>query len=135
MMACLHIEREVHAEIIRHPITVAVGVIDLVHSQLLVVILSGRNGSRATGAIIGIQRQAVSAGELIVTHKLEVVRFVIFRWIPVAIVNRTLDALVVLTKEGALVSVAYPSDQLELRLLGFQFHPIGITFGIDDIGF
>ena len=135
VMAGLHIERKVHAEIVRHTVTVSVGIESLGSTQLLVVILSCRHGCRTSGAIVHVQRQAISTGELVVAHKLEIMRFVIFCRIPVTIIYRTSNTLVVLTKEGTRISITNPSVQSTSWFLGFQFHSISITFSIDDIRF
>ena len=99
MMARLYIESKIKTEVIGNPVTVTVRVVHLHGLQSLVVILSGRNGSRATRTIIHIERHTVTTGKLIVSHQLEVMRFVILRRIPVSTIDRAGYARVILAQE------------------------------------
>ena len=131
VMTVFHIERKVHTEIIGYTITVSIRIEHLSCTQFLVIILSCRNCSRTTGTIIHVQRQTITTGKLIITHQLEIMRFVIFSRIPVTAIYRFHNTTVFLTKECARISIVYPTVQLTLRLLHLKFYPVCITFGID----
>ena len=66
-----------------------------------VVITAGRYGCGATCGIVKIAREAVSLSKLEIEHGLQFMWSVVFRWIPLAVVQRCGNSLVVLTKQRA----------------------------------
>ena len=135
MMTRLYIESKIKTEVIGNPVTVTVRVVHLHGLQSLVVILSGRNGSRATRTIIHIERHTVTTGKLIVSHQLEIMRFVILRRIPVSTIDRAGYARVILAQESTRIRITGPSVQLAGRLLYLEFNAIGISFRINHVRF
>ena len=134
-MCRLYVKRQVQSHIIRNTVCVAVGVVRHILLVVRVVIPSCRHCCRAASGIVEVAREAVSLSNLVVQHRLHVVRTVVFRWIPLSVVQRHSHALVVLLQLRARECVAHPSVQLSKRFLGLQLYSVCPTLCGNNVGF
>ena len=100
-MGGLDIKRKIQPHIVGNAVFVAVCIVGHVFAIIRVVILSGRQRRRTACGVVEVARKTVSLGKLEVEHGLHLMRSVVFRRIPLAIVQRHGHALVVLTEQGA----------------------------------
>ena len=99
-MRRLDVERQVHAEIVGYAHSIAFREHVGSRSDGIAIILRYRHGLWSSGAVIHIEGGTVTLGELIVSHKLDVVRLIVFGRIPFALVRRKADACIALAKFG-----------------------------------
>ena len=133
-MCRLYVKRQVQSHVVRNTVCVAVGVVRHVLLVARVVIPSCRHCCWSACGIVEVAREAVSLCNLVVQHSLHVVRTVVFRWIPLSVVQRHSHALVVLLQLRARECVAHPSVQLSKRFLGLQLYSVCPTLCGNNVG-
>ena len=130
----LYVKRQVQSHVVRNTVCVAVGVVRHVLLVARIIIPTSRHCGWSACGIVKVAREAVSLCNLIVQHSLHVVRSVVFRWIPLSVVQRHSHALVVLLQLRARECVAHPSVQLSKWLLGLQLYSVCSALCCDNVG-
>ena len=100
-MGWLDVERKVQTHIVRYTVGVAVCIIWHIALTMRVQVLAGRERHRTACGIVEVAGETVSFSKRIVEHSLALMRSVIFRRIPLTVVQRHCHPLVILTEQRA----------------------------------
>ena len=121
-MARIDVERHVHAEIVGDAVTVPGG-ISQAHAAA-VVVHGDRDGDRASGGIVHVDRQAVTMGELVVANQFEIVRLVVRGTVPGTSVDGLHPTVFHLPEQGTGIGVRDPAVEFAESFLGHKLHAV-----------
>lgn len=133
VMARLDVDGRVDVEEVGDAILVAVGIVHKLAS--FHPVFRHGQGDGTSRAVVAVNRDAETLGELVVAGQLEVVRLVEVGGKPFSAVDRRRNPRIGLPQQRARIGVACPAAEFSPRFLQHQFDAVGATVNGEDVGF